>query len=74
MKTLSKEKVFLIALLAMETFLQEKEVVVVGGGNSALEEAAALTNFAIKVTIVHQFDHFQAFEHAIEEAKSKPKN
>ena len=54
-------------------FFTGKEVVVVGGGNSALEEAVALTNFATKVTIVHQFDHFQAFEHAIEEAKKNPK-
>jgi len=54
-------------------FFTGKEVVVVGGGNSALEEAVALTNFATKVTIVHQFDHFQAFEHAIEDAKKNPK-
>ncbi|MCY1722294.1 FAD-dependent oxidoreductase [Prolixibacteraceae bacterium Z1-6] len=54
-------------------FFTDKEVVVVGGGNSALEEAVALTNFATKVTIVHQFDHFQAFEHAILEAKNNPK-
>ncbi len=54
-------------------FFTGKEVVVVGGGNSALEEAVALTNFATKVTIVHQFDHFQAFQHAIDEAKNNPK-
>lgn len=54
-------------------FFTDKEVVVVGGGNSALEEAVALTQFATKVTIVHQFDHFQAFEHAIKEAQSNPK-
>lgn len=54
-------------------FFTGKEVVVVGGGNSALEEAVALTNYATKVTIVHQFDHFQAFEHAIQEAKKNPK-
>lgn len=54
-------------------FFTDKEVVVVGGGNSALEEAVALTNFATKVTIVHQFDKFQAFEHAIEEAAKNPK-
>lgn len=54
-------------------FFTGKEIVVVGGGNSALEEAAALTKYATKVTIVHQFDHFQAFEHAIEEARSNPK-
>ena len=54
-------------------FFTDKEVVVVGGGNSALEEAVALTKFATKVTIVHQFDHFQAFEHAVREAKDNPK-
>ncbi len=54
-------------------FFTGKEVIVVGGGNSALEEAVALTNFATKVTIVHQFDHFQAFKHAVEEAKKNPK-
>ena len=54
-------------------FFTGKEVVVVGGGNSALEEAVALTNYATKVTIVHQFDHFQAFEHAIQEARNNPK-
>src|SRR5690554_3299927 len=54
-------------------FFTEKEVVVVGGGNSALEEAVALTKYASKVTIVHQFDHFQAFNYAIEEAQRNPK-
>ena len=54
-------------------FFTGKELVVVGGGNSALEEAVSLTKYATKVTIVHQFDHFQAFEHAIEEAKNNPK-
>ncbi len=54
-------------------FFTDKEIVVVGGGNSALEEAVALTNFATKVTIVHQFDHFQAFEHAVEEARNNPR-
>jgi len=53
-------------------FFTGKEIVVVGGGNSALEEAVSLTKYASKVTIVHQFDHFQAFEHAIEEARSHP--
>ncbi|MEA1875218.1 MAG: FAD-dependent oxidoreductase [Bacteroidota bacterium] len=53
-------------------FFTGKEIVVVGGGNSALEEAVALTKYATKVTIVHQFDHFQAFEYAISEAKKNP--
>jgi len=54
-------------------FFTGKEIVVVGGGNSALEEAVSLTRYATKVTIVHQFDHFQAFEYAVEEAKANPK-
>jgi len=54
-------------------FFTGKEVIVVGGGNSALEEAVALTTYAEKVTIVHQFDHFQAFQHAVDQAKMNPK-
>ncbi len=54
-------------------FFQDKEIIVVGGGNSALEEAVALTKYARKVTILHEFDHFQAFEHAVEEAKANKK-
>jgi thioredoxin reductase (NADPH) len=54
-------------------FFTGKEIVVVGGGNSALEEAVSLTKYASKVTIVHQFDHFQAFENAVEEASNNPK-
>lgn len=51
-------------------FFTGKEIVVVGGGNSALEEAVSLTKYATKVTVVHQFDHFQAFPYAVEEAKA----
>ncbi|NOY50743.1 MAG: FAD-dependent oxidoreductase [Chlorobi bacterium] len=54
-------------------FFQDKEIIVVGGGNSALEEAVSLTKYASKVTILHEFDYFQAFEHAVEEARSNPK-
>lgn len=54
-------------------FFTDKEIIVVGGGNSALEEAVSLTKYASKVTIVHQFDHFQAFEYAVEEARNHPK-
>jgi thioredoxin reductase (NADPH) len=54
-------------------FFTGKEIVVVGGGNSALEEAVSLTKYASKVTIVHQFDHFQAFSHAINEARNNTK-
>lgn len=54
-------------------FFQDKEIIVIGGGNSALEEAVSLTKYASKVTIVHQFDHFQAFEHYVNEAKNNEK-
>ena len=54
-------------------FFQDKEIVVVGGGNSALEEADSLTKYASKVTVLHEFDHFQALQHAVEKAKSNPK-
>ncbi|MEE9429887.1 MAG: thioredoxin-disulfide reductase [Melioribacteraceae bacterium] len=54
-------------------FFQDKDIIVVGGGNSALEEAVSLTKYASSVTVVHQFDHFQAFESAISEAKANPK-
>ena len=54
-------------------FFTDKEVIVVGGGNSALEEAVSLTQFASKVTIIHQFDHFQATEHAVRVAQENKK-
>ncbi|MDA8228333.1 MAG: thioredoxin-disulfide reductase [Desulfitobacterium hafniense] len=50
-----------------------ENVIVVGGGNSAVEEAVFLTKFAKHVTIIHQFDHFQASKTAQEEAFANDK-
>lgn len=54
-------------------FFRDKDIIVVGGGNSALEEAVSLTKYASSVTVVHQFDHFQAFNHAVKEAEKNKK-
>jgi thioredoxin reductase (NADPH) len=50
-----------------------KEIIVIGGGNSAIEESLFLSQFASKITIIHQFDHLQANKEAQEKVFADPK-
>ncbi len=54
-------------------FFKEKDVVVVGGGDSALEEGLFLTRYARSVTIIHRRDAFRAGVILQKRASSEPK-
>lgn len=54
-------------------FYKDKDIIVVGGGNSAMEESLLLLQFVKSITVIHQFDTLQAEKITADKMIQNPK-
>ncbi len=54
-------------------YFHDKEVVIIGGGNTAIEESEFISKFASRITIIHQFDRLTANKTAQDKAFANKK-
>ena len=54
-------------------FYKNKDIIVIGGGNSAMEESLLLLQFAKSITFIHQFDVLQAEKITADKVTQNPK-